>query len=140
MAAAPKICVWQPLPPLLVTTTEATTITSITTTLVVSTPSHHHYHCCSSSHQPPKPPPTSSQPPPYTTNTLTNAPTTIATPPSRVRVVSQPAKWVRPVSYAPERGSRCAMGYHRMRVHVDGSGRREDGSGGVGVGEEDVVA
>ncbi|GKA08196.1 hypothetical protein Tco_0687527 [Tanacetum coccineum] len=40
----------------------------------------------------------------------------------------------------PRKGSRCAMGYHRMRVHVDGSGRREDGSGGVGVGEEDVVA
>ncbi|GJZ01437.1 hypothetical protein Tco_0519398 [Tanacetum coccineum] len=75
----------------LVTTTEATTIASITTTLVVSTPSHHHYHCCGSSHQPPKPP-TSSQPPPYTTRTITNAPTTTATPPSRVRVVSQPSK------------------------------------------------
>ncbi|GJX57870.1 hypothetical protein Tco_0287767, partial [Tanacetum coccineum] len=38
-------------------------------------------------------------------------------------------------------GSRLvAMGYHKMWVHVDGSGRREDGSGGVGVGEEDVVA
>ncbi|GJX75379.1 hypothetical protein Tco_0313974 [Tanacetum coccineum] len=38
-------------------------------------------------------------------------------------------------------GSRLVvMGYHRMWVHVDGSGRREDGSGGVGVGEEDVMA